>query len=146
MKKHRRQTILFICTHNSARSQLAEGFINALWADKFQAKSAGTTPTHLHPAAVEVMKETGIDISRQSSKNIQMFLKERFDYVITVCDGAQESCPFFSGKKVIHKSFIDPSRIRGSDQEILTAFRKIRDEIRLWLEETFGKGRPGDRS
>jgi len=134
-----RKTILFICTHNSSRSQMAEGFIKALYSDKYKAYSAGTTPSSVNPYAIRVMKEIGIDISNQRSKSINEFRGEIFDYVVTVCDNARETCPFFPGKKVIHKGFQDPASVEGREEEKIAIFRKVRDEIKHWIIETFGK-------
>jgi len=134
-----RKTILFICTHNSSRSQMAEGFIKALYSDKYKAYSAGTTPSSVNPYAIRVMKEIGIDISNQRSKSINEFRGEIFDYVVTVCDNARETCPFFPGKKVIHRGFQDPASVEGREEEKIAIFRKVRDEIKHWIIETFGK-------
>lgn len=134
-----RKTILFICTHNSSRSQMAEGFIKALYSDKYKAYSAGTTPSSVNPYVIRVMKEIGIDISNQRSKSINEFRGEIFDYVVTVCDNARETCPFFPGKKVIHKGFQDPASVEGREEEKIAIFRKVRDEIKHWIIETFGK-------
>jgi len=134
-----RKTILFICTHNSSRSQMAEGFIKVLYSDKYKAYSAGTTPSSVNPYAIRVMKEIGIDISNQRSKSINEFRGEIFDYVVTVCDNARETCPFFPGKKVIHKGFQDPASVEGREEEKIAIFRKVRDEIKHWIIETFGK-------
>jgi arsenate reductase len=112
-----KQKVLFICTNNSARSQIAEGFLNTLFKNNYEAYSAGTQQTSLNPYAVNVMKEVGIDISKHRSKSIEEFKNYRFDFVITVCDDAKESCPFFPGKKVIHKSFKDPAKYEGSVEE-----------------------------
>lgn len=134
-----KQKVLFICTHNSARSQMVEGLLNHMYGDKYQAYSAGTHPSIVSPYAIEAMKEIGIDISHQYSKSLQEFLKQDLDYVITVCDNANETCPFFpGGKKRMHQSFQNPSEFSGSDKEILNGFRYIRDEIKNWIEETFG--------
>ena len=135
--------ILFICTHNSARSQMAEGLLNHLFGDRYKAFSAGTKPSGVNPLAIEVMKEIGIDISNHRSKSLKEFEGQEFDYVVTVCDSAKEECPYFSGgRKHIHKSFTDPSGYKGTEEEKLEFFRKVRDEIRDWIEETFGKGEP----
>ncbi|RKY02042.1 MAG: arsenate reductase ArsC, partial [Spirochaetes bacterium] len=104
-----KKTILFICTHNSARSQMAEGLVNYYYSEYFQAKSAGTIPTMVNPYALAVMKELGIDISHQRSKPIEEFRNKTFDIVVTVCDSARETCPFFPGKIVLHRGFEDPS-------------------------------------
>jgi len=130
--------ILFICVHNSARSQMAEGFVNALYADRFQAVSGGIEPTIVHPAAIKVMAEIGIDISSQRSKSIDEFMDQPFDYVVMVCDDSQTGCPFFpGGKEYLPHAFADPAACRGTDEEVLACFRTTRDEIRAWLEETF---------
>ena len=134
-----KERVLFICTHNSARSQIAEGLMNSLYGDRYEAYSAGTEKTAVNPHAIEVMKRAGIDISNHRSKSIEEFRGELFDYVVTVCDNARESCPFFPGKKVMHKSFEDPSSAKGSHQRILAVFERVRDEIKMWIYEAFGK-------
>jgi len=134
-----KKKVLFICTHNSARSQMAEGLLNALYGDRYKAYSAGIEPTKVNPYAVEAMAEIGIDLSRQRSKSIEEFRDKNLDYVITVCDRAKEVCPFFPGEKILHKSFEDPSEFEGTEEEILEKTRSIRDEIKYWLEITFGK-------
>jgi len=136
---NRKQSILFICTHNSARSQIAEGLLNALYGDSYEAYSAGTEPTNVNPFAIEAMAEMGIDISKNRAKSVNEFTGMSLDYVITVCDNARQACPFFAGgKKQIHQSFEDPSGLSGTDEEILSGFRRIRDEIKYWIERTFG--------
>jgi len=136
-----KKKVLFICTHNSARSQMAQAFLNHLCGDRYLAFSAGTKPSGVNPYAVEVMREVGINISHHRSKSVKEFEGEEFDYVITVCDSAKEECPYFAGgKKQIHKSFPDPSSYEGTREEKLEFFRKVRDEIKEWIEETFGKG------
>jgi arsenate reductase len=130
--------VLFICTHNSARSQMAEGILNAFHGDKYEGFSAGVTPTKVNPYVIRVMAEIGVDISGNRSKSIEEFRGKNFNYVVTVCDGAREACPFFPGEKVIHQSFEDPSQFKGSDEEILKQVRKVRDEIRKWIRKTFG--------
>lgn len=133
-----RKRVLFICTHNSARSQMAEGIMNALFGDKFIAFSAGTDPKGVNPLAIEVLKEMGIDISHHRSKSIEEFRGESFDYVVTVCDNAKENCPFFpGGKKYIHRGFFDPASVEGTYEEKLNAFRKVRDEILNWIKTYF---------
>jgi len=123
--------VLFICTHNSSRSQMAEGLVNHDLAGKVQAFSAGTDPTFVNPLAVAAMGEVGIDISRQRSKSLDEFANEKFDFVITLCDHAAESCPvFFGGTQRMHKGFPDPSGITGTEEEKLSFFRKLRDQIR----------------
>jgi arsenate reductase len=131
-----KRRILFICTHNSARSQMAEGLVNGLFNKKYKAFSAGTEPAVINPFAVKAMIEIGIDISKHTSKGLDDFLSQEFDYVITVCDNANENCPFFpGGKERIHKGFKDPAAVEGTDTEKLEVFRLARDEIKAWLME-----------
>jgi len=128
--------VLFICTHNSARSQMAEGLINHDLAGKVQAFSAGIEPSSVNPLAIAVMMELGIDISSHRSKSIDEFVNEKFDFVITLCDHAAESCPiFFGGVQRIHMGFPNPAAFSGSKEEQLAAFRKGRDQIRTQLVE-----------
>lgn len=130
--------VLFICTHNSARSQMAEGLLNHYFNDSYIGFSAGTKPTIVNPIAIEVMKEIGIDISKHRSKSVLEFKGEKFDYVITVCDSAKENCPFFPGaKEYIHQSFEDPSSFEGNYEEKLNKFRKVRDEIKNFIFKKF---------
>jgi arsenate reductase len=135
------KTVLFICTHNSARSQMAEAFLNKLCGDKYEAKSAGVTPTGLNAYVVKVMAEIGINLSTHRSKSILEFQGKTFDYVVTVCDSARENCPFFPGEIEIDKSFPDPSAFTGTEEEILRKVRVLRDEIKNWVESTFCKGK-----
>lgn len=124
--------ILILCTGNSCRSQMAEGFLQSM-DESLQVFSAGTSPARVvHPLAIQVMKEAGIDISGHNSKAIEPFLDKAFDYVITVCDDARESCPVFSGKvgHQLHMGFEDPSGAEGSEVFVLSEFRRIRDEIK----------------
>ncbi|MBC7320254.1 arsenate reductase ArsC, partial [bacterium] len=107
--------------------------------DVYEAYSAGLEATEVNPYAIKVMKELGIDISNHRSKRIEEFKGILFDYVVTVCDSAKEKCPFFPGKKVIHKSFEDPAEFIGKEEEKLRVFRKVRDEIKDWIIETFNK-------
>jgi arsenate reductase len=131
-----KKRILFICTHNSARSQMAEGLLRALAGDRFEAFSAGTEATHVRPLAIKAMAELGIDISRQESKTLDRYLNEPFDEVITVCDTAAEACPIFPGAaKRQHWSFPDPSKATGSEAEQLAVYRRVRDEIRTRIEQ-----------
>ena len=130
-----KKRVLFICTHNSARSQMAEGIANALFGDKVQALSAGTEPTIVHPMAVEVMMEIGIDISGQRSKSVNEYVGVDFDIVVTVCDKAHEACPFFPGtKRYVHRSFEDPASSEAVlPEQLKKAFRTVRDEIKVWI-------------
>lgn len=138
MNKNSKTRVLFLCTHNSCRSQIAEGFLNSMFGSKYQAFSAGLEKTRVNPYAVEVMKELGIDLSKHNSKTINEFSDEEFDIVVTVCDNARENCPYFPGKKVIHKSFKDPSEFEGNIVDNLKVFRETRDEIKKWITSEFG--------
>jgi arsenate reductase len=134
------EKVLFICTHNSARSQMAEGLLRTLYGVEYEAFSGGTQPSEVNPHAVRVMAEMGIDISAHRSKHVKEFLGVTFDSVVTVCDKAKESCPFFPGaKEYIHQSFADPATCTGTEEEILDCFRRSRDEIKGWIEKTFGE-------
>ena len=131
----RRLRVLFVCTHNSARSQMAEGFLRAMGGDRFEVKSAGTERTAVHPLAIHVMAERGIDISRHTSKLLVGLMQEPWDYLVTVCDDANERCPLFPGRvKRLHWPFEDPSRATGSDAERLETFRRVREQIAKQLE------------
>ena len=128
--------VLFLCTHNSARSQMAEGLLRHLGGDRFEAHSAGTEATHVRPLAIRAMNDVGVDITGQESKTLDRYLEEPFDYVITVCDEASEACPYFPGaRNRLHWSFEDPSGTEGSEEERLAIFRKVRDEIRERIEQ-----------
>jgi arsenate reductase (thioredoxin) len=123
--------VLFVCTHNSARSQMAEGMVRAWGGDRFEAFSAGTEATQVRPEAIEVMHEIGIDISTHKSKMILPFIGETFGWVITVCDAAKEACPVIPGAgQQAHWSIEDPSAVEGSEEDRLEAFREARDLIR----------------
>ncbi len=130
-----KQRVLFLCTHNSARSQMAEGLLRHLAGDRFDAYSAGTEATRVRPLAIRVMAEVGIDISRQESKTFDRYLGEPFDVVVTVCDQANESCPVFLGaRERLHWSFPDPSRAMGTEEEQLATYRTVRDAIRARID------------
>jgi arsenate reductase len=130
-----RRRVLFLYTHNSARSQMAEGLLRALAGDHFEAFSAGTEATHVRPLAVQAMTELGVDISHQESKTLDRYLDQPFDQVITVCDHANEVCPvFFGARERRHWSFLDPSTATGSEEEQLTVYRQVRDAIRERIE------------
>jgi arsenate reductase len=134
------QTVLFVCTHNSGRSQMAEAFLNRRYSGRFRAFSAGIKPTIINPAVVEAMAEVGIDISGQWAKDVTEFQGQKFDYVITLCDQAQEACPFFpGGNRRLHRGFDDPSRCQGQREEVLACIRRIRDAIQAWLAESFAR-------
>jgi len=118
---------------------MAEGLLNFLYGDHYEAYSAGTNPSGVNPYAIKVMDEIGVDISKHRSKSIDEFRGVEFDYVITVCDHAKETCPFFPGGKIhLHRGFKDPSEVKGDEESILEEFRKVRDEIKEWIEKTFG--------
>jgi len=125
--------ILILCTGNSCRSQMAEGFLQSFDNNNFNVFSAGTNPaSNVHPKAIAVMKELGIDLSNHYPKNVDKFLDKEFDYVITVCDNAKETCPVFIGrvKQHLHIGFEDPAEAKGSEDEILLEFRRIREQIK----------------
>jgi arsenate reductase len=135
-----RARVLILCTHNSARSQMAERLLRELGGDRFEVASAGTVATAVHPLAARTMEEIGLDLRGQSSKTLERYLGERWDYVITVCDQAGERCPVFPGPaRRIHWSFEDPSAATGSEADRLATFRRVRDAIRdrlrAWLAE-----------
>src|SRR5215216_562580 len=125
-----KKKVLILCTGNSARSQMAEGLLRHDAGDQFEAASAGVAPTQVRPEAIEAMREISIDISRHRSKAVDEFIGQEFDYVITVCDNANEQCPIFPGKtQRIHWSFDDPAAAQGDEQARLRVFRRVRDEI-----------------
>ena len=129
------QRVLFLCTHNSARSQMAEGLLAHLGGERFEAHSAGTEATAVRPLAIEAMSELGIDISTQTSKTLDRYVNDRFAYVITVCDDANETCPYFpNAERRIHWSLPDPSKATGSEAEQLAVYRQVRDELRGRIE------------
>jgi arsenate reductase len=130
------QRVLFLCTHNSARSQMAEGLLRRLGGDRFEAHSAGTEATGVRPLAIQAMAELGIDISKQTSKTLDPYVDQGFDYVVTVCDDANESCPIFpNATHRLHWSLPDPSRATGNEAERLAVYRKVRDELRARIQE-----------
>jgi arsenate reductase len=129
-----KQKVLILCTGNSARSQMAEGLLRHDAGDRFEVQSAGTNPSQVRPEAIAAMKELGIDISGRRSKHVDTIVDQRFDYVLTVCDNAKESCPLFPGTaKQIHHAFEDPAAVQGSEQERLASFRKVRDQLHQFL-------------
>ena len=134
-----RKRILILCTGDSARSQMAEGLLHHDAGDRFEVVSAGTKPSRVRPEAIAAMRELGIDISSHRSKGVDEFTGHQFDYVLTVCDNANESCPVFPAQTVtIHHSFEDPAALQGSEEERLVAFRRVRDELRRYLSELPG--------
>lgn len=136
-----KERVLFICKNNSARSQMAEGILKSLYGENFDVYSAGSNPGSVNLYAVKVLEEVGIDISHNRSKSLKEFDGIAFDYVVTVCGGEGEACPFFhGGKTYLHESFEDPSAVDGTDHEKTDAFRKIRDEIKEWIKVTFYRG------
>jgi arsenate reductase (thioredoxin) len=135
-----KKRVLILCTANSARSQMAEGLLRHDAGEGFEVESAGAKASFVRPEAIAVMSELGIDISGHRSKNVEEFEGRQFDYVITVCDNARESCPVFFGKaEKLHHDFEDPGALTGSENERLTRFRRVRDELRGFLRE-FSKG------
>ena len=129
-----KKRVLILCTGNSARSQMAEGLLRHDAGDRFDVESAGTRPTRVRPEAVAVMRELGIDISGARSKSIDEFAGQGFDYVLTVCDHAKETCPIYPGHaNRLHRNFEDPAAVEGTEAERLAAFRRVRDEIRDYL-------------
>ncbi len=129
----KRIRVLFVCTGNSCRSQIAEGLLKHHGNDKYEVYSAGLKPSHVHPLAIKVMDESGIDITSQYSKTVNVFLDQEFSYVVTVCGGAKEHCPSFQGKHVtLHWNIDDPATAKGTEEEMLKVFRNVREKI---LEE-----------
>lgn len=126
--------ILFLCTGNSCRSQMAEGLMRHLRGEEFEIFSAGSEPKGIHPLAIEVMMEIGIDISTQRSKHLDEYAEERFDYIITLCDDAAATCPMFLGDgKILHRGFPDPATAEGSREDKLQMFRRVRDELKEFI-------------
>ncbi len=127
--------VLFLCTGNSCRSQIAEGWAKQLKSDVIEAHSAGVRPSGVNPWSIKVMAEAGVDISGHTSKHIDDLAGIDFDYVVTLCDNAKEQCPVLQSKtKMIHKAFEDPTLVMGSEEEVMAAFRRIRDEIKAFIE------------
>ncbi len=134
--------VLILCTGNSARSQMAEGLLRHDGGGAFEVESAGTKPSHVRPEAIAAMHEIGIDISGHRSKSVDEFAGQAFDYVITVCDNAKESCPIFpAATKRIHWSLDDPAAVQGSEEQRLEEFRRVRDQLRSLLRR-FAQARP----
>jgi arsenate reductase (thioredoxin) len=148
VSKGEKVKVLFVCVHNSARSQMAEAFLNHLAGDRFEAESAGLEPGELNPLAVEAMREVGIDISMNRTKGVFALYKENrlYRYVIAVCDEAAQTCPIFPGFATnLHWSFKDPSSFTGSYEERLDKTRLVRDEIKKRIEEFIEEQRGGNR-
>lgn len=132
--------VLFLCTHNSARSQMAEGLLRAFHGDQYDVYSAGTEATSVNPLAIAAMSEIGIDISARTSKVLAEYHGQHFDWVVTVCDSAKEACPVFPGKvNQVHRAFSDPSEVKGSAEDRRKAFRETRDELKDWIDLAFRK-------
>lgn len=130
-----KKRVLILCTGNAARSQMAEGLLRHDAGDRFEVESAGTKPGQVRPEAIAVMKELGIDISGHRSKSVDEFAGHSFDYVLTVCDNAKESCPIYPGHaNRLHHNFEDPAVAQGSEEERLAVFRGVRDEVRAYLK------------
>ena len=133
-----KKKVLFICTHNSARSQMAEGLLRHMYSDRYEVYSAGVAPTRVHPFAIRAMEGLGIDISGHTSKDLRDFLGDEFDYVITVCGHAHDNCPVFPGAaKVIHVGFDDPPKLASearTEEEALNCYRRVRDEIKAFVQ------------
>jgi arsenate reductase len=136
----KKKKILILCTGNSARSQMAEGLLKHITQSKYEINSAGTKPSIVRPEAIKALAEIGIDISGNRSKSVDEFANKEIDYVLTVCDNAQENCPYFPAKtRLIHHSFADPAEVQGDEETRLNAFRKIREEIKAYFETDFVK-------
>ena len=131
-------SVLFVCTHNSARSQMAEGLLRKRYGTHYEAYSAGTERTRVHPMAERAMAEQGIDLSGHHSKTVGDLEKQAFDYVVTVCDSARERCPYVPAhRENIHQSFRDPSAAEGTAEERQVVFREVRGELAEWIDQTF---------
>jgi arsenate reductase len=133
-----KEKVLIICNHNSARSQIAEGLLKSLYGEYYDVYSAGSDPNTVNPYAIKVLAENDVDISLNRSKSLKEFEGLEFDYVVTVCGGDSKACPFFSGGKTyLHESFEDPVKVVGTEQDKTDAFRRTRNEIKIWIEKTF---------
>jgi arsenate reductase len=135
--------VLFVCTANAARSQMAEGLLRAKYGDRYEVFSAGTRESKVSTRAIAVMQEIGIDISHHHSKTIDEFNGTSFDLAVTLCDNAHAVCPTVPGsKKTIHHGFFDPHAIRGTDEDVIAAYRKVRDDMSVWIDSVFGNDLP----
>ena len=133
-----KKRVLFLCTANSCRSQMAEGIVNHFWKDRLEALSAGTQASFVNPLAIEVMKEIGVDIAKHRSKNLSEFDGQNFDHVITLCGDANETCPLYIGTtKKMHIGFDDPAKATGSAEDVRREFRRVRDEVIDQLAQYF---------
>lgn len=136
-----KQSVLILCTGNSARSQMAEGLLRSMAGQEFEVASAGVDPSRVRPEAIEAMQELGIDISGHRSKSVDEFAGQEFDYVITVCDNAKEQCPVFPGRtRRLHWSFEDPAATQGDEEVRMAVFRRVRDEIQVRLRAFLTSG------
>jgi len=141
-----KKRVLFICTHNSARSQMAEGYLRARYGDRYDAFSAGTDISPIHPLAIAVMREIGIDISGQRAKPLSDLAGMEMDVVVTVCDSAKAACPYFRWAiETLHIAFPDPGGVAGPEERMIGVFRSVRDQITALIDEYFGKGDIRDR-
>jgi len=138
MKKTR---VIFVCTANAARSQMAEGLLRARYGDRYEVFSAGTRQSSVSPHAIAAMREIGIDIAHHHSKTIDAFAGQTFDIAVTVCDRAHQVCPVVPGaRKTIHYAFLDPHTVQGSTDDIAGAYRSVRDAMAAWIDREFGAG------
>ena len=134
-----KRTILFVCIGNASRSQMAEGYVNAKMSNRYQASSAGLNPERVSRKAIAVMDEIDIDISEHRSKSVEEFYGKEFDYVVTLCDEAEDECPqFYRGKDYIHRGFKDPNKAKGTEDELMVIYRQTRDDLIKWIENIFG--------
>ena len=132
-----KKKVLFVCTQNSARSQMSEAILRHFHGDKYEAFSAGIKPYIVNPVAIEVMKNIGVDMSSHRSKSIDEYIHQEFDAVITVCDNAKEQCPHIAGsKRKLHHTFANKVPVTGTDREIYEGFERLRDEIKNWLDDS----------
>lgn len=142
-----RYTVLFVCTQNAGRSQMAEGYLRARYSDRYEVFSAGTHPSGVSRKAVAAMKEIGIDISAHRSKPLDEFAGQEFDLAVTLCDHASTVCPVVpSAKETIHRSFPDPGGLTGTEEEVMAGVREVRNEITRWIDSRFGatRGKEGN--
>ena len=130
-----RKRILVLCTGNRCRSQMAEGWLRHFGGDWFEVRSAGTRPRGVHPLAIRVMREAGVEIGGHASEHVDKYRDQWFDVVVTVCDAAHEACPLFpNAARTVHRGFDDPDKAKGSQEEVLAVFRQVRDEVRDWAK------------